>query len=73
MKILKGTFDGKHIRLEKDVQLQKNSRLLVILLDEEDEKWSEFSSKSISRAYADDEPEYEVSMIKEPNSEYESR
>lgn len=72
MKALKGTYDGEHIHLEENVELKKDSKLLVILLDDEDE-WTELSAKNLSRAYGDNDPEYELSMVKEPNSDYESR
>jgi len=72
MKTLKATYDGQHIRLEEDLKLKKDSKLLVILLDEEDE-WTDFSTKSLKRAYGKNEPEYELSMVKEPNPSYESR
>ncbi|SMO78429.1 hypothetical protein [Gracilimonas mengyeensis] len=72
MKALKGTYDGEQIQLEEDVKLKKDSKLLVILLDEEDE-WTDVSAKSINRAYEEDEPEYKLSMVKEPNPAYESQ
>lgn len=72
MKALKGTYDGEHIRLEEDVKLKKDSKLLVIILNDEDE-WTELSAKKLNRAYGKNEPEYELSMVKEPNSDYESR
>lgn len=72
MKALIGTYDGEHIRLEENVQLKKDSKLVVFLLDEE-EDWSDFSTISLSRAYDKNEPEYELSMVKEPNPTYESR
>ncbi|MAO65264.1 MAG: hypothetical protein CL666_09720 [Balneola sp.] len=72
MKALKGTYDGEHIQLDEDVELKKDSKLLVILLEDEEE-WAELSTKNLNRAYGESEPEYELSMVKEPNSEYESR
>lgn len=72
MKALSGTYDGEHIQLDEAVELKKDSKLLVILLEEEDE-WTDFSAKSINRAYEEDEPVYKLSMVKEPNPSYESR
>ncbi|MEO7485178.1 MAG: hypothetical protein ABIT81_15515 [Ferruginibacter sp.] len=40
-------------------------------MDEEDE-WKEYSAKQLSKAYLEDEPEYSVLMIKEPNPVYKN-
>ena len=34
-------------------------------------EWSHFSLRGLSRAYSDDEPEYEISQLKEINPAYE--
>ncbi|MGA9997025.1 MAG: hypothetical protein WBP93_16530 [Pyrinomonadaceae bacterium] len=41
-------------------------------LDEEREDWIRLSLESLAEAYGDDEPEYSLDLIKEPNPEYES-
>ncbi len=77
---LSATFDGKHIRLEEDFPLRKDTRLLVTLLPEgaEDEAefrefWRQLSAQSLSRAYGADEPEYTLDMVREPNPKYGGR
>ena len=37
----------------------------------EREEWYKFAAANLARAYSDDEPEYTLDMIKEPNPEYE--
>lgn len=74
------TFDGERIRLEDDLVLPKNARLLVTLLPDEaaDEAsfrsfWQQLSAQSLARAYGSDEPDYPDSCIKERNPAYEER
>jgi hypothetical protein len=38
-----------------------------------DEEWYALSLQGLNRAYSDDEPEYEISQIKEFNPDYEGR
>lgn len=68
-------FDGKSIILDAPFELQPHDKLLVTILKSEsdsDERkdWIDSSLSQLNRAYTDDEPEYSVSMIKEPNPEY---
>lgn len=39
----------------------------------EQDDWPLFSVQELSAAYSEDEPEYSVSLIKEPNPTYESK
>lgn len=73
MKALKGTYDGEKIHLEGNPDLPKDSKLIVILLEDEDIEWPQISYQSLKRAYGKDEPEYSISEVKEPNPNYESR
>src|SRR5258708_3305928 len=42
-------------------------------LDEEREEWAQLSLQSLGRAYADDEPDYSLDLIKTANLEYEEK
>ena len=44
----------------------------AIIPDEEREIWLDMSKKGLSRAYSDDEPEYTMKDIKEPNPLYKT-
>ena len=52
----------------------KNQKAKVILLFQEDteDDFYTFSAQGLARAYSDDEPEYDASMIKEPNPLYKN-
>lgn len=45
-------------------------KLLILLEENEQSEWYEFSSKSLSAAYGDEEPLYSLGMVKEPNPDY---
>ena len=36
----------------------------------EEDSWHQFSKEKLSKAYGEDEPEYDLSMVKEPNPDY---
>lgn len=38
--------------------------------DEEREDWMNFSAQHLNNAYGENEPSYDLSMVKEPNPEY---
>ena len=80
---LRAHFDGKHIVLDEPVNLKPDTQLIVTVLpisknngepmeiDEEREDWIRMSLMNLGNAYGDDEPEYSMDMIKEPNPDYE--
>jgi hypothetical protein len=52
----------------------KNKKVKLIILIEEDENDSySLSTDGLAKAYSDNEPEYDLSVIKEPNTAYERR
>ena len=72
---LTAIFDGRHIRLEQDYPLSQNARLLVTLLPEGGarEDWRGLASPALTRAYGEDEPDYTLDMLQEPNAAYGGR
>jgi hypothetical protein len=76
---LRAHFDGQNIQIDEPCDLKPDDKLLVIVLDDdsepesERENWARFSLTSMARAYGDDEPEYSLDSITEPNSEYDGR
>jgi hypothetical protein len=44
----------------------KKVKLLILLPDRENENWFELSKEKLSKAYGDNEPEYQLSMINKP-------
>lgn len=75
MKALKAMYDGQKVLFEQEANIPENSKLIVILLDDdgEDEDWYNFSAQNMSRAYGENEPDYTDAPIKEPNPLYEGR
>ena len=67
-------FDGEHILLDEAVELEPNAKLLVTVLskDLEGEAWHALSAKRLQYAYAAEEEEYPLNLIKQQNAEYES-
>lgn len=73
---LQAHFDGKQILLDEPYELVPNTKLVVSVIqmqDEEREDWTRFSLANLERAFGDDEPEYSLDLIKEANSKYEGR
>jgi hypothetical protein len=73
---LKAHFDGEHIVLNEPYELEPNAELVVSLVRSDNGHSSDMHAlalESLERAYAADEPEYGVELIKEHNPEYEGR
>ena len=69
-------FDGKYILLDQELELKPNTKLIVTVLPNDDierEEWINFSSQRLEDAYAPDEIEYSLDLIKEVNPGYEGR
>lgn len=71
----KAEFDENgHIILEDMPGIKNKKVKLLILIDEEDSKneFYDLSMQGLSKAYSTDEPEYNRSLVKEPNLEYKN-
>lgn len=65
--------DGK-IQTVDSIDLPEGTELLVTIEDDLDVlNWSNLSLNNLNRGYADDEPEYDISQVKELNPGYERR
>jgi hypothetical protein len=67
-------FDGIHILLDEPYPLKPDTKLLVTVLpekDEERETWLHVSAQRLADAFADDEPEYPLSSVREMNPSYD--
>jgi len=72
---LHGHFDGVQIQLDEPFDLPMNARLLITVIQStEDEKraWLLLSRQGLASAYGNDEPEYNLMQVKEPNATYEA-
>ena len=68
-------FDGKEIILDTPFTLKPADKLLVTILKseiaaDEREEWNTSSLSQLNKAYSNDEPEYSLSLVKEPNLNY---
>ena len=77
-KTVRAHFDGKQIHLDEPCQLDPETPLLVIVLqnsapDDEREDWLRISQRALERAYGSNEPTYSLDAIKEPNPDYEGK
>ena len=76
---LSATFDGERLRLEADFALPKGARLLVTVLPTEGddvalrEAWRQAGAGGTRDGCGADEPEYDVTTVRERNAGYESR
>ena len=75
---IRAHFDGQHIRLDEPCQLEPDAQLLIVVLPKqpdhgEREDWTRLSQQALEHAYAEDEPDYSLDAIKEPNPDYERR
>jgi hypothetical protein len=78
IRTLPAHFDGESIRLDEPYPLEPDAKLLVIVLpkqlhEDEQEDWMHLSQQALENAYGDQEPEYSVEAIIEPNPDYERR
>ena len=69
-------FDGQQILLDEPCELAPDARLIVTVLanhDSERESWLRLSADYLRQAYDDNEEEYSLDLIKDPNPDYEGR
>lgn len=67
-------IDAQHLQLNQPILIPAGSTVLVtIAAPEESDRqvWYTFSRYGLATAYGDDEPDYSVKLIKEPNPEYQ--
>jgi len=57
------------------VQYLKSLKIQIVSEEPENENevWNRITTERINQAYSLEEPDYDTSMIKEPNSDYEGR
>ena len=78
-KLLVTIRDGK-LEPSEPIDLPEGTQIIVTLdvpveisKDPESAEWYALSLQGLNRAYSDDEPEYDLSQIKEFNPDYEGR
>ena len=66
-------YDGSQIQLDEPYELKPDTRLLITIISPaaDNSAWENFSRQGLAAAYSPAEPEYALSMVKEPNPSYE--
>jgi hypothetical protein len=71
------TIRNGKIEPSEPINLPEGTQIIVTIDSSseigKDEEWYALSLQGLNRAYRDDEPEYELSQIKEFNPDYEGR
>jgi len=73
---LRAHFDGERIQLDDPFPLDLGTPVTVVVCpredggDEEREDWNLLSQRCLESSCGDDEPEYSLDLIKEPNPDY---
>lgn len=74
---LRAHFDGEHIQLDEPCQLAPDTPLMIIVRrqegEDEQDEWGVAAGLLMESAYGEDEPEYPLDLIKEPNPDYAGR
>lgn len=69
-------MDPYHLQLSRPIQATPHSKVVVVVMAPDDladerEFWYRLSEQGLEMAYGDDEPDYSLAIIKEPNPEYQ--
>ena len=75
---LRAHFDGEQIRLDESFELEPDTELIITVLprkspDGERDAWLLLSEGGLEAAYGENEVEYSLDLIREPNPAYEGR
>ena len=73
---LRAHFDGHSICLDEPFEMELDTELIVTVFPNQSSKaeraaWFKLSQQGLAVAYGDDELDYLLDQIKEPNPEYE--
>ncbi|MCW3121904.1 MAG: hypothetical protein JWQ38_1396 [Flavipsychrobacter sp.] len=60
------------IRITKGLVKQGNSASVVTEAENDEQAWKDIAAKNFLKGYSDDEPDYTLNDIKEPNPEYKA-
>jgi hypothetical protein len=68
-------IDPYHLQLSHPIQAIPHSKVIVAVMAADDladerEFWYQLSDEGLAMAYGDDEPDYSLAVIREPNPEY---
>lgn len=67
-------IDAQHLQLNQPISIPVGSTVVVTIASREESEmqaWSALSAQGLTAAYGDDEPDYSVRLIREPNPDYQ--
>ena len=67
-------IDAQHLQLTQPISIPAGSTVLISLASPEESErqaWLPLSAQGLAAAYGDDEPDYSVRLVKEPNPDYQ--
>ncbi len=74
--------NGNHVDPIEPIEILENAKIYIVIETPDNEQksdvdfrsdWYALSALGLARAYGDDEPEYDLNMLKEKNPNYEAR
>jgi hypothetical protein len=68
-------IDATHLELFQPIQILPHSKIMIAVIASDDvlderEAWFRFAAAQFQATYGEDEPEYSLDLIREPNPEY---
>jgi AbrB family looped-hinge helix DNA binding protein len=69
--LMEAELDGSRILFKPKAVVDKEASLLNGARPAEDSAWAGLSGQQLSRAYGDQEPDYPVNSLKEPNPDFQ--
>lgn len=76
MLAIKATCDGEKVILPTRRKFPRGPVIIVFEeadVDKDRFLWQQLALQGLARAYGDKEPDYSLSLVKEPNAEYKTR
>ena len=75
--MIRAHFDGEHIVLDEPIELERDARLFISVVDNlsiedaERKSWLKATSENLESAYDGDADDYPLELVKEFNPDYE--
>ena len=69
-------IDANHLKLLSPLQMPPSSKIMITIIPSEEtlseeQSWLQLSQQGLAMAYGEDEPDYPVHLIKQPNPEFQ--
>ncbi len=67
-------IDARHLMLKNPIEIPPGSKVLITIVPNKsngNDDWFSLSIQQLEAAYGEDEPDYPLSLIKNPNAEFQ--